>query len=155
MKHGASSENRKIMDLETLRRLGENSPYFGHLHMGLLEAEDGYAKVSMEIRPCHTNVLGVVHGGAIASLADQAGMRAIQTKLFMGQISTTIQMDMHFLAPAQGKRLVAIARVQKMGRLVAFSDVEVKDERGKAVALARCTFGIVEENEDKMDKMLE
>jgi acyl-CoA thioesterase len=140
------------MDFETLKKLGEGSPYFGHLHMELLEAEEGYAKVCMDIRPCHINVMGIVHGGAVASLADQAGMRAVQTMLVQGQIGSTVQMDMHYLAPARGCRLVAVGRVQKMGRLVAFSDVEVRDETGKAVALGRCTIAIIDDGEDRVDK---
>jgi len=134
------------MDFETLKKLGEDSPYFGHLHMELIEAENGYAGVSMHIKPCHKNVHGVVHGGAIASLADQTAMRAVQTKFSVGQTGTTVQMDMHYLAPAREGRLVAAARIQKMGRLVAFSDVDVNDDKGKAVALARCTIAIVEDN---------
>ena len=134
------------MDFETLKKLGEDSPYFGHLNMELIGAENGYAKVSMNIKPCHKNVHGVVHGGAIASLADQAAMRAAQTKFSVGQTGTTVQMDMHYLAPAREGRLVAAARIQKMGRLVAFSDVDVNDDKGKAVALARCTIAIVEDN---------
>ncbi len=146
MKPGASFHDKKPMDFEILKKLGENSLYFKHLHMELIEAQEGYAKVSMEIRSCHINVHGVVHGGAIASLADQAGMRAVQTRLFVGQIGSTIQMDIHYLAPARGTRLVAIGRVQKMGRLVAFSDVEVMDDKKKVVALARCTISITEKN---------
>lgn len=132
------------MEKEALRKMGQDSPYFRHLDMELLEAEDGYAKVTMKIKVYHENMQGVIHGGAIASLADQAAMRAVQTRLIPGQIGKTIQMDMHYLAPARGEYLIGEGHVQKMGNRVAFSDGEVKDEKGRMVAIARCTIMIVE-----------
>ena len=129
--------------------MGRNSPYFKHLGMELLEAEDGHAKVTMKIKAYHENMQGVIHGGAIASLADQAAMRAVQTRLIPDQIGKTIQMDMHYLAPARGKHLIGEGFVQKMGKRVAFSDGEVKDEKGKMVAIARCTIMIVENESEE------
>ncbi len=137
------------MEKEALRKMGQDSPYFRHLDMELLEAEDGYAKVTMKIKAYHENMQGVIHGGAIASLADQAAMRAVQTRLIPGQIGKTIQMDMHYLAPARGKHLIAEGQVQKMGKRVAFSDGEVKDEKGRMVAIARCTIMIVENESEE------
>ena len=137
------------MEKEVLRKMGQDSPYFRHLDMELLEAEDGYAKVTMRIKAYHENIQGIIHGGAIASLADQAAMRAVQTRLIQGQIGKTIQMDMHYLAPARGKHLIGEGFVQKMGKRVAFSDGEVKDEKGKMVAIARCTIMIVENESEE------
>ncbi len=132
------------MDLKVLKKLGEASPYYKHLNMDILEAGDGFAKVAMTIQPHHNNILNIVHGGAIASLADQAAMRALQTLLPEGQRCRTVQMDIHYLSAAKGKFLVAEGRVQKKGGNIAFSDVEVLDEKGKKVAIARCTIAIVE-----------
>jgi acyl-CoA thioesterase len=146
---GSLGADRKRMDRKTLEMMGKQSPYFNHLNMVLEEAEKGYARVSMNIKPHHANIQGVVHGGAIASLADQAAMRAVQTQLPQGQAGRTIQMDMHYLAPARGKHLVGEGRVQKMGRRIAFSDAEVKDDDGSTIATARCTIVIVEDREDK------
>lgn len=76
----------------------------------------------------------------MASLADQAAMRAVQTMLEDGRTGRTIQMDMHYLAPARGRYLLAEGRASKLGRQVAFSDAEIRDEDGTTVALARCTI---------------
>jgi uncharacterized protein (TIGR00369 family) len=137
------------VDRELLKKMGDVSPYFKHLDMELIEAEEGYAKVTMRTRPYHANLMGVVHGGAIASLADQAAMRAIQTNLPKPQVSSTIQMDIHYLAPARGGSLVAEGRVKKMGTQLAFSDVEVIDEKGETIAIARCTIAIMKEKGKK------
>lgn len=135
------------MDYDTLVKMGERSPYFRHLDMALIEAREGHAAMSMAIGPNHRNVEGVVHGGAIASLADQAAMRAVQTLLSRRRVSRTIQMDIHYVAPARGARLTGEARVLKMGRRLAFSDAEVRDEDGTVVALARCTIAFPDERQ--------
>jgi acyl-CoA thioesterase len=132
------------MDLKVLKKLGEGSPYYRHLNMDILEAGDGYARMIMTIQIHHNNILKIVHGGAIASLADQAGMRAVQTQLPEGQRCRTVQMDIHFLSAAKGGVLSAEGRVQKKGGNIAFSDVEVLDEKGKKIAIARCTIAIVD-----------
>ena len=136
------------MERKRLKKRGKQSPYFNHLNMVYEQAEEGFARVSMKIKPHHKNIRGVVHGGAIASLADQAAMRAVHTRLTQGQTGRTIQMDMHYLAPARGKRLVGEGRVQKIGRRIAFSDAEVKDDEGSTIATARCTIMLVEEREN-------
>ena len=132
------------MDLGILKKLGEGSPYYRYLNMDILEAGNGYAKLAMTIHSHHDNILKIVHGGAIASLADQAAMRALQTLLPEGQRCRTVQMDIHYLAAAKGGVLSAEGRVQKKGGNLAFSDVEVLDEKGKKIAIARCTIAIVD-----------
>lgn len=132
------------MDMKTLTQMGNNSPYFKHLGMVLVEAGEGYAKVRMKIKPFHANIEGVVHGGALASLADQAAVRAVQTMLPVHRNGVTLQMDTHFLAPARGPSLVGKGRVQKMGHQVAVSDAEILDEEGETVAMARCTIRIID-----------
>jgi uncharacterized protein (TIGR00369 family) len=132
--------DRRTLKREKLVEMGENSPYFQYLNMSLLEIGKGYARVKMEIGPHHANIEGVVHGGAVASLADQAAMRAVQTMLKDGLVGKTIQMDTHYLAPARGRYLLAEGRIKKIGRQVAFSEAEVRDEDGTTVALARCTI---------------
>ena len=132
------------MNREKLVEMGDKSPYFQHLNMALVEIGKGLARIKMEIGPHHANIEGVVHGGAVASLADQAAMRAVQTMIEDGRTGKTIQMEMHYLAPARGGCLLAEGRVNTLGRHVAFSDAEVRDVDGTTVALARCTIMVAD-----------
>lgn len=120
--------------------MGEESPYFKHLDMALAESGEGWARVTMDVKPHHMNLHHMVHGGAISSLADQAAMRAAKTLLPDGQVASTAQMDMHFLAPARGRVLTGEGRVRKIGRTMAFVDAEVFSEDGSSAAVARCTI---------------
>lgn len=141
-----SDGKSQVQDIETLRDIVRSSPYAKHMGMELIEAGDGIAKVRMKAAHCLENTQGIIHGGAICSLADQAGLIAVATRLRPEQRPRTVQMDTHYLAPASGETLTAVGQVSKKGSLISISDVEIMDDKGKVVAIARCTSVVVEFN---------
>jgi uncharacterized protein (TIGR00369 family) len=137
------STKRPGVEQEILRKVLESSPFFRHLKMEFVDAADGVARLSLAIQPFHINTQGIVQGGVLCSLADVAGLLAVGTRLSLGQRPRTVQMDVHFLSPAQKGTLVAVGRIAKMGSLVSVSDVEIQDEAGKTVCMARCTSVLI------------
>lgn len=95
---------------EQIRRFNA-SEFATLLCMEILEAAEGYSKVTMDCTG-KMNPGGVAHGGAIFSLADQAfGIAANCCGTHRVAVSVSIQ----YLAPAKG-RLVAVAqRVEDNG----------------------------------------
>lgn len=86
-------------------RLFNTSEFSRLLKMEIIEATDGYSRVTMDCAG-KMNPGGVAHGGAIFSLADQAfGIAANCCGTHRVAVSVTI----HYIAPAKGK-LVAVAR---------------------------------------------
>jgi len=86
-------------------RLFNASEFARLLQMEILEASEGYARVTMDCAG-KMNPGGVAHGGAIFSLADQAfGIAANCCGTHRVAVSVSIQ----YIAPAKGK-LVAVAR---------------------------------------------
>jgi len=138
-----TGKNSTAIAQELIRRVMENSPFFRHLQMEFLDAADGIGRLALKIQPFHLNTQGIVQGGVLSSLADTAALLAIGTKLSFGQRPRTVQMDIHFLAPAQKGTLTAVGRIAKMGNLVSVSDVEIQDESAKTVCMARCTSVLV------------
>jgi len=138
-----SGENSKAIAQDLIRRVLENSPFFRHLQLEFLEAAEGIGRLALKVQPFHLNTQGIVQGGVLSSLADTAALLAIGTKLSLGQRPRTVQMDIHFLAPAQKGTLTAVGRIAKMGSLVSVSDVEIQDETGKTVCMARCTSVLI------------
>jgi uncharacterized protein (TIGR00369 family) len=134
---------------ELLKKVLESSPFFQHLKMEFVEAADGVARLSLKIQPFHINTQGIVQGGVLCSLADVAGLLSVGTRLSFGQRPRTVQMDIHFLAPAQSGTLTAVGRIAKMGNLISVSDVEIKDETGKTVCMARCTSVLIDVSGDE------
>jgi uncharacterized protein (TIGR00369 family) len=82
-----------------------------------------------------------VHGGAIATLIDTAGMTAAwgdeaQTEAPAG---ATVSMAVDYVAAARGTDLVARARVVRRGRSLCFVTVEVVDDDERVVATGLVT----------------
>ncbi|MBR5534169.1 MAG: PaaI family thioesterase [Ruminiclostridium sp.] len=94
------------------------------------EASYGHARVSMDILPRHCNALGIPMGGAIFTLADFAFAVAAN----QGRDVVTQASQITFLKAAQGKRLIAEARLVKDGKRVCFYEVKVNDDLGNEVA---------------------
>ena len=81
-------------------------PFAHLLGMEILEARPGWARVAMDTTG-KENFLGVAHGGAIFSLADQAFAAAANRGEFL-QVAVSVHIQ--FFSPAKG-RLEAVARL--------------------------------------------
>jgi len=81
-------------------------PYARLLGMEILEARPGYARVVMDATG-KENFLGVAHGGAVFSLADQAFAAAANRG---DLLQVAVSVHIHFFSPAKG-RLEAVARL--------------------------------------------
>ena len=105
-------------------------------------SEGGVGRVSLEIRPHHLQAAGRVHGGLIAVLVDTAFFRAVRSRLAPGQRTTTIELKINFLEPADSGRLTATATIigdGGVGRLIV-ADVQVTSGDGRLIAQALGTF---------------
>lgn len=83
------------------------------------------------------NPIGTVHGGLVCALLDSVCGCAVQSTLPLGQAYTSVEIKVSFLrAVHAGDALTAVGTVVKPGRRVAFSQGEVRDAAGRAVATA-------------------
>jgi uncharacterized protein (TIGR00369 family) len=85
----------------------------------------------------------IVHGGAIATLADEALATVAFTLADEGQSTVTADLKVDFLRPARPGRLVARASVRHRTRRLAFCEVSVEQEGGEIVAEARAVIAFV------------
>lgn len=118
-------------------------PFLELLNIGVLEIGDGYARLSMPFHERLKQPFGVMHGGAIFSLADGAVAYAIAGMVDRTKQFVTIEMKMNYLAPVTEGIVEAKAKVLKRGRIVP-ADVEVFNEN-KLVAKAIATYIILDE----------
>ena len=94
------------------------------LGIQLVEARDGYAKVSMKVAKVHTNALGFTHGGAVFSLADYAFAHACN---FGSNVAVAVQVSINYLRPSvEGDVLVAEAVRVSDGKTAGLYHVTVK-----------------------------
>ena len=85
----------------------------------------------------------IVHGGAIATLADEALASVAFTVAEEGQTTVTADLKVDFLRPAKPGRLVARATVRHRTRRLAFCEATVEHDGGEVVAEARAVIAFV------------
>jgi uncharacterized protein (TIGR00369 family) len=121
---------------EIIQQFVPASPLVRHLGMRLTAIEDGRAELVLPYRPELATMEDIVHGGAIASLIDTAGMAATWSDDTEPEslAGSTVTMNVSYVAAARGQDLTATAIVVKRGRSLVFSDVTVAEPDGRIVA---------------------
>lgn len=106
-----------------------------------VRAADGRSEVRLAIGPAHKNELGIVHGGVIMALADEAIGMAALSAVPPGTAVVTAELHVHFLVPAREGTLVALGRVWRAGRRLVTGEavVELHGAAGPVVEVARAT----------------
>ena len=123
--------------LEIMRQFVPASPLVRHLGIELRGLERDRAELVLPFDERLVTLADVVHGGAIASLIDTAGMAAtwadpdVEPESVAG---ATISMNVDYIAAARGKDLVAVATVVRRGRSLCFTEVTVTEPDGRLVA---------------------
>ena len=130
-----------ILDLPL--QLAEQSPYYKHLGITIVEAREGFAKLRLNFMECLTHPFGYLHGGAVASLADSAGINAVLTMLKDEQKALTLEMKINYLLPVKDTAIFAEARIAHKGIKFALADVDIKNSDGQLVAKAIVTCAIM------------
>ncbi len=89
-------------------------------HLGL-----GYAHFVMPFSPGLANSIGLLQGGMIAALADEAVAYALWSLVPEGELISTVEMKINFLAPVRQGPVEAKARIAKRGRTISLGEVDV------------------------------
>ena len=122
------------------------APFWEHLGCELVAAGEGSATVRLASRPefgrSGGTGDGTAHGGVIASLIDATASCALITLLSADEGRTTIDLTVHYLAPAQGD-LSATATIRRRGGRTAVIDIEAFSASGELCAIGRATFAIL------------
>ena len=120
------------------------SPFAKHLDMRVADPDDGSSAVTMPINPSHLQQAGRVQGGIVAALADYAFFRAVKPLLKPGEATTTIEIKINFLAPAERGELIATAKIISSGRRLIVGEMEVKDQDGTLIAQGLGTYMVIQ-----------
>ena len=101
------------------------------------------ASLTAEAHGFPTSGGSIVHGGAIATLADEALASVAFTVADKGQTTLTADLKVDFLRPARPGRLVARATVRHRTGRLAFCEATVEQAGGEVVAEARAVIAYV------------
>lgn len=121
---------------EKIRDIINESPFYRHLGIKLVELSARGSEVAMEIRESLKSVYGRAHGGAIASLADSACSLSLVTVIKENETFATQSLEVYYLAQVEGGMLKAKGWVVHKGRHSAVLEADIFDEAGRKVAHA-------------------
>ena len=132
-------ENMETLRLETLK-LGANA-FTDHNFIRLESVEPDHVVYRLDIRPESRNPFGMVHGGALYTLADDAAGGAAHSD---GRHYVTQHGDLHFLDNRARGTIRAAGRVRHRGRSTVLVDVEITDEAGALLATGAFSYFCVD-----------
>lgn len=135
--------------LAEVRDRVERSAFHSDLFRMFLErVDEGRVEVALVVRSDHRNLVGTVHGGVIATLADTATGLAYRTVLPAGFQHVTSQLNVTFLAPAREGKIVAKGVVVKQGKRSGYAEADVLGSDGTLLARATALFALLPERTD-------
>ena len=124
------------LEQRTLARLEKNG-FMNYNHIEMETVEQDYAVFRLQVRPENRNVYGMVHGGAIYTLADNATGSAAHTD---GRNYVTQSGTLHFLRNQREGSIRAQARVRHRGRSTVLVAVDVVGDDGTLLASGEFSF---------------
>lgn len=128
------------LQAKTKERLESNS-FMNHNYMELEFLEPDHAVFKLEIREESRNTFGMVHGGALYSLADNATGCAAHTD---GRHYVTQGSSFNFLRNQPEGTIYADAKVRHRGGTTCLIDVEITGDGGKLLASGSFTYFCVD-----------
>lgn len=128
--------------IQQIYEIYKSNPFVMLLQMSIEHLGEGEAVLQMPVVDgIHTNLFGVAHGGALASLADTAMGVACAAA---GKRVVTIDMNINYLHGAQpGETVRARGVVLHNGRATMVAEAAVETAAGELVAKARGTFFVI------------
>jgi len=116
----ASGKDAWMYVSEPHLRSGKRSRFIEHVGVVIHEADaDGASVASLQVRAHHFNTVGVVHGGAIFTLADTGMAAALIPQLKEGESCATTSLTIGYFRPVLAGPMVCTSRVVYRGKSLA------------------------------------
>lgn len=117
-------------------------PYWRKLGLELKEVAPGRAVFEAD---AHPDLLqnGVVHGGALASIADSACAVAGISQVFPANYATTVNLQVAYLKPLVEGRFRAEGKCIKAGKSILFCEAVVFDAKNQVICTATSQLMVI------------
>jgi acyl-CoA thioesterase len=120
------------------KRLAAN-PFIKFVGIEVPQLGKGYARFVLPFKPELANSIGLMQGGVIAALADEAVAFALYSLVTDGETINTVEMKINFLGAVKEGDVTAEAWIAKRGRTISLGEFEVR-QPDRLVAKGLCTY---------------
>ncbi len=124
-----------VPDGPELPDLSAAVPFAGEIGVQLLSATPEEVRGRLEWAPERCTSGGVMHGGALMTLADSVAATCAFLNLPEGALTTTIECKANFFRAVRDGAVEAVSRPLHVGRSTIVVQTDVADDQGRRVAL--------------------
>jgi uncharacterized protein (TIGR00369 family) len=142
---GGGGSLRAVSD-ELSKVVSEAMPLAALLGIQVKEVTAGQTVLRLDWRPELCTAGGILHGGALMTLADCAGAAcafAGLAEVAPGARTSTIESSTHFFGAVRAGTVTATARPLHSGRSTIAVQTELRDDSGKLVGLTTQTQAVL------------
>ncbi|MFC7679126.1 PaaI family thioesterase [Paenibacillus sp. GCM10028914] len=115
--------------------------FWGYLGCEMESASEEAVIITLDTQPHHMNMMGIVHGGVLSSLMDNAMGIAVMMER-PGESTVTSNLNVHFLTPAKEGRLTVKANIMHRTRRSMTTESRITHENGELVAISTGSFRV-------------
>lgn len=127
-----------------MEKLIARSPFVVKLGIVAEKLDIDEVRLRLPWDPTNITIAEMVHGGAIASLADVtvAATAWVGAEVPESLRGVTTSLTIQYLAPARATDLIGVGRVLRRGRTLVNVDVDIVTPEGEAIAKAIATYKV-------------
>jgi 1,4-dihydroxy-2-naphthoyl-CoA hydrolase len=118
-------------------------PFVQHCGIAITSAAREEVKGNLAWRAELCTSAGVIHGGALMSLADSLGAVCAFLNLPEGALTSTIESKTNFFRPVTSGAVHGTATPLHVGRTTIVVQTDLRDDAGKRVALVTQTQAVI------------
>lgn len=126
--------------MEAMAKAAEPT-FWGYLGCKLASATPEAVVVTLDVQPHHMNMMGIVHGGVLSSLMDNAMGIAVMLER-PGESTVTSNLNVHFVMPARERVLTVTASIVHQTRRSVTTECKITDAKGELVAISTGSFRV-------------
>jgi len=115
-------------------------PFEHHLKLEVADRHDDGVTIHFPLKPEFLNSEGVLHGGIIATIADEAAWHAIEHHFAKATKCTTTELKVNYLRPIFGDKVIARAYLVRAGKTLCVSRIDIFDDMKNLAAIAIVTY---------------
>jgi len=117
------------------------SPFRDLVGVTFTKVDSGYSHCVLEVDKRLLNPAGIVHGGALYTLADSGMGAALFSSVGEGEMFLTVETSIFYFKAVSSGTLTCESKVVHRGKRIAMMEAEIRNE-GQTVAKAVGTFSI-------------
>ncbi len=108
-------------------------------------AGDDFLEASMPVEARHHQPMGILHGGATATLAESVASAAAALRLGdSGKLPVGMELSINHIRSVRAGNVTARAEPIHLGRSTQLWQIRVQDDQGRLVALARLSVMLLD-----------